>query len=122
MDYEFCFQDPTSAETVYLFEAIIAAAKTAIEWRGVFAYASLNGVQNLMEDPAVQDFFERDGRLQLIVGIDAVTNRATLEYLAQVERDRANASIRVFWNDTPGLFHPKLSHFRQRDGREVFIV
>ncbi|HEY6349256.1 MAG TPA: hypothetical protein VI636_07585, partial [Candidatus Angelobacter sp.] len=68
MNYEFYFQDPTSAETVYLFEALVAAVHQANEWRGVFAFASQNGVQTLLTDPAVQEFFARGGRLELIVG------------------------------------------------------
>jgi hypothetical protein len=122
MDYEFNFQDPTSPDTVYLFEALIGAAQQATEWRGMFAFASRNGVQTLLTDPAVQGFFGRGGRLELIVGIDAVTNRATLEYLLEIERDQPNLTVRVFWNETPGLFHPKLSHFRCPGGREILIV
>lgn len=122
MDYEFNFQDPTSPDTVYLFEALIAAAQQATEWRGMFAFASQNGVRTLLTDPAVQGFFDRGGTLELIVGIDAVTNRATLEYLLQLEQDRPNLRALVFWNETPGLFHPKLSHFRCPEGREILIV
>ncbi|HLG58994.1 MAG TPA: FtsX-like permease family protein [Vicinamibacterales bacterium] len=40
MDYEFHVQDPTSPDTVYLFEAIIDAAQLATELRGIFAFAS----------------------------------------------------------------------------------
>lgn len=122
MEYEFCFQDPTSAETVYLFEALIGAAQQANEWRGVFAFASQNGIRSLLSDPAVQEFFARGGRLELIVGIDAVTNRATLEYLLQLEREQPNLRAQSFWNETPGLFHPKFSHFRCQQGREILIV
>lgn len=122
MDYEFCFQDPTSAETVYLYEAIISAAQCASEWIAIFAFASQNGVRNLIEDPIIEQFLDRGGIFRLIVGIDAVTNRQTLEYLAHVETEHPNFSVRVFWNESAGLFHPKFSHFRRDDGREELIV
>jgi HKD family nuclease len=121
MDYEFHFQDPTSRTTVYLQEAIIDAVQGATHWRSVFAFVTRNGVRTLLTDPIVEAFLER-GRLELIVGIDAVTNRNTLEFLAEFERDHANFSVRVFWNQTAGLFHPKISHFRYANGREVLIV
>jgi HKD family nuclease len=121
MDYEFQFQDPTSRATVYLQEAIIDAVQGATHWRSVFAFVTRNGVQTLLTDPMVEAFLER-GRLELIVGIDAVTNRDTLEYLAGFERDHANFTVRVFWNQTAGLFHPKISHFRYPNRREVLIV
>ncbi|MCC6984508.1 MAG: phospholipase D family protein [Bauldia sp.] len=122
MDYEFHVQDPTSPHTVYLFEAIIEAAQSASHCRGVFAFASLAGVRTLITDPVVEAFLDAGGDIELIVGIDAVTNRPTLEYLAEVERNRPNVAVRVFWNETPGLFHPKFIHFRCRNGREVLIV
>lgn len=51
-----------------------------------------------------------------------MTNRATLEYLLQLEHDQPNLTARVFWNETPSLFHPKLSHFRCPAGHEILIV
>lgn len=48
MDYEFHVQDPTSPDTVYLFEAIIDAAQGATELFGIFAFASLGGVRALV--------------------------------------------------------------------------
>jgi len=122
MNYEFCVQDPTSADTVYLFEALITAAQLATYWRGVFAFASRNGVSLLLEDSATQAFLGRGGKFELVVGIDAVTNRQTLEYLAQVETEQPGVNVRVFWNETRSLFHPKLSHFRSDDGQETLIV
>lgn len=122
MDYEFHVQDPTSPDTVYLFEAIIEAAQSASYCRGVFAFASLAGAKTLITDPVVEAFLDAGGVIELLVGIDAVTNRPTLEYLAEVERNRPNVAVRVFWNETPGLFHPKFIHFRYRNGREVLIV
>lgn len=123
MEYEFRLQDPTSPETVYLFEAFIGAIADdqAASWRGIFAFASRNGVDVLLLDPAVTEFLGR-GTLSLIVGLDAVTNRPTLERLRELEAAFASLSVQVFWNRTTGLFHPKISHVQYRDGRQCVIV
>lgn len=121
MEYEFHIQDPTSPSTVYLFEAIIGAVQDAIEWQGMFAFASRGGVNALISDPEVETFLNR-GSMSLIVGIDAITNHNTLERLRELEATYSRFQARVFWNSSGGLFHPKLSHFRYPDGRKVIIV
>ena len=122
MDFRFCIQDPTYPETTYLYEAIIAAAVGAAAWRGIYAFASRDGVNHLIEDPVVHDFMRAGGETDLLVGIDAVTNRPTLERLRDLGRRNARFKPRVFWNGTHGLFHPKLSDFRYGDGRRTLIV
>jgi hypothetical protein len=121
MEYEFHLQDPTSAQTMYLFEAIVAAARDAASCDGMFAFASRAGVDSLMADTGVQSLLQR-GVINLLVGIDAVTNRPTLERLRDLEAAHASLRVRVFWNQTPGLFHPKLAMFRYPDGRRSLIV
>ena len=122
MDFQFCMQDPTDPETRYLYEAIIGAAAEATTWRGVYAFASRDGVNHLIEDPAIQEFMHKGGEIDLIVGIDAVTNLQTLERLQELEACLQRFRPRVFWNATSGLFHPKISHFGYADGRKTLIV
>lgn len=122
MDFEFCVQDPSDPETRYLYEAIIGAATKAVAWRGVYAFASRDGVNHLMEDPVVLDLMHKGGEIDLIVGIDAVTNRQTLERLQELEARHSTFRPRVFWNSIGGLFHPKISHFRYADGRKILII
>lgn len=121
MEYEFHLQDPTSPSTTYLFEAIIAAAREACSWRGMFAFASRGGVDALLRDHDVEEFLTR-GPLSLLVGMDAITNRGTLERLKELEAIYPKLAVRVFWNRTPGLFHPKISHFEYPDGKKAVIV
>jgi HKD family nuclease len=121
MEYEFHLQDPTSPLTAYLFEALMHAAAGASEWKGMFAFASRSGVDTLIFDPVVQEFLE-GGELSLLVGIDSITNRATLERLRELATENARLEVRVFWNHSAGLFHPKVSHFRYSDGRQALIV
>lgn len=122
MDFEFCMQDPSDPGTRYLYEAIIAAAAEATTWRGMYAFASRGGVNQLVEDPVVQRFMERGGVVDLIVGIDAVTNVAALERMQELADRHPEFRPRVFWNNTSGLFHPKISHFGYSDGTGRLIV
>jgi HKD family nuclease len=122
VDFQFYLQDPTDPETEYLYEAIISAATDASAWKGIYAFASHGGVNHLIEDPIVHDFMRKGGEIDLLVGIDAITNRQTLERLQMLERRHRRFRPRVFWNDSQGLFHPKISHFSYADGRETLIV
>lgn len=122
MEFEFCVQDPTDPGTRYLYEAIIGAAADATTWRGMYAFATRGGVDQLIEDPVVHEFMRRGGEIDLIVGIDAVTNRQTLERMQALEERHQHFHPKVFWNTTGGLFHPKISHFGYADGRTKLIL
>lgn len=88
----------------------------------MYAFASRGGVDQLIEDPVVQAFLKRGGEIDLIVGIDAVTNRTTLERLQELEQKHVKFRPRIFWNESSALFHPKISHFAFEDGHETVIV
>ena len=118
----FCIQDPTHTGTTYLYEAILAAAEQAKNWRGLYAFASRDGVNHLMEDKIIQDLMDREGEIDLVVGVDAITSRATLERMQDLERHHVNFRPRVFWNEHRGLFHPKLSDFGLANGGRILIV
>jgi len=66
--------------------------------------------------------FLGESTMSLLVGIDAVTNRHTLSRLQELEREHDNLSVRVFWNPTAALFHPKVARFEYPDGRRSMIV
>ncbi len=118
---EFHLQDPTAPDTVYLFEAIVKAADGAQSCTGLFAFASSAGVDYLIRDGAIQDFLRRS-RMSLVVGIDAVTGRDTLEHLRDLEQDHERLSVRVFRNPTNALFHPKVARFEYPDGGQSMVV
>lgn len=122
MDFEFYMQDPTDPETRYLYEAIIGAVTEATTWKGMYAFATRGGVDHLIDDPVIHEFIRRGGEIDLIVGIDAVTNRQTLERMQELEARHRTFRPRVFWNSTRGLFHPKISQFSYADGRKKLIV
>ena len=122
MHLSVCIQDPTHTGTTYLYEAILAAAGQATEWRGLYAFATRDGVDHLIEDKIVHDLMNGGGEIDLVVGVDAVTNRATLERMQELELRHANFRPRVFWNESGGLFHPKVSDFGLADGGRIVIV
>ena len=121
MQCDFFLQDPTSPDTVYLLEAIIAASQGATAGTGIFAFASRAGVDSLIGDPEIQHFLVASP-MSLLVGIDAVTTRHTLERLQELEREYEQLSVQVFWNPTDALFHPKVVRFEYPDGRRSLIV
>ena len=121
MDCELHVQDPTSADTVYLFEAIIDASRGATSCTGMFAFASRAGVDSLIGDPETQNFLS-SATMSLLVGIDAVTNRDTLARLQELEQEHERLNVQVFWNPTNALFHPKVARFEYPDGRRSIIV
>ncbi len=121
MNYSFHLQDPTDPNTLYLLESVIEAIYDAVLWRGIYAFVSKGGVDVLLQDPAVVSFL-RSNQLSLIVGIDAITNRSTLEALQEYQSIFEHLNVRVFWNHTGGLFHPKISHFQYADGSQQLIV
>lgn len=111
MKHELYVQDPAARTTSYLLEMLADAADSATEAVGVFAFASRDGVEMLLGDAGFAGLLKR-GSVTLIVGIDAVTNRSTLEDLAARSSRCRSLKVRVFWHDTGALFHPKVCYFR----------
>ena len=97
------------------------ATRGAESCSGLFAFASSAGVDCLIGDWAIQRFLRRS-RMSLLVGIDAITNRHTLEHLRDLEQQHQHLSVQVFRNPTNALFHPKVARFEYPDGRRSMIV
>ena len=110
MDYRLHLQDPTAGTATYLFEEVVAAASKATQGRALFAFASKDGVDALLQDPEVVGLLRR-GTFELVVGVDAVTTRPALERMLEASRKYRSFRPLVFWNETGRLFHPKLCFF-----------
>jgi hypothetical protein len=81
----------------------------------MFAYASSAGVRLFAGGEEFRDVARR-GSVDLIVGIDAITDLRALDELANVARRFPSMTARAFLNPTPGrIFHPKFC-FTQRPG------
>ncbi len=121
MDYEFHLQDPTLPDPVYLLEAILDASRGAVSCVGMFAFASRAGVDSLIVDPEITGFL-RNSAMSLVVGIDAVTDRGALVRLQELEQVNRRLRVRVFWNPSGALFHPKIARFEYPGGGQSMIV
>jgi hypothetical protein len=114
-------QDPQGGG-IRLLDLIAEAAHGAISCQAMFAFASVDGVDRLFQHPEVIDLVKR-GTIHLIVGISAITNRATLELLGRLAATHPGLSVQAFWDrDDERLFHPKLCSFDYENGRRTTIV
>ena len=63
------------------------------------------------------------GEYSLIVGIDEITNLASLEALSVIKAAKPNLIVKAFDHNNRGsLFHPKLSYFKNQDESGTLIV
>ncbi|MBZ4330523.1 phospholipase D family protein [Corallococcus sp. AS-1-12] len=116
MDTIIRLQDPDGESSSYLLEAILDASHNASEGTGMFAFASAKGVRMLFDDADFAAFLKR-ASFDLIVGVDAVTNVATLALLKEYTETYRKLVVRVFLHHRKGiLFHPKFCWFRSLKG------
>lgn len=121
MKYAFRIQDPTDANTTYLIEEILNQLQNANGCRAMFAFASSGGVDELFNDPIVKTYLE-SWPLRIVLGLDAITNRQTLERMTDLQEEHNKLNVEVFRNPYNTLFHPKICHFEGHDNGQVVIV
>lgn len=112
-------QDP-GRNSRYAIDVIGAAARGASHGVAMFAFATVSGVDLLLDHPSIRAL-TATGTFELIVGIDAITNRETLERLLTAAGRSKGLRPRVFWNSSEGLFHPKLCWFRASGGEALVV-
>lgn len=116
------FQDPNFSESYTLHEALIQSCSTSIQGNGAYAFASKGGIEILLKDSVFDSLLER-GEYLLIIGIDEITNLASLETLNSIKIARPNLKVRAFYHNNKGsIFHPKLSYFKNQDDSGTLIV
>lgn len=109
-------QDPTNEQGPYLLESLTEAFQSATQINGIFAYASGSGIQLLTEDEAFQRI-AKTGKVDLIVGTDAITTVRALDTLANVARQYPKMTARAFLNPlTDRIFHPKFCFTKRPKG------
>ena len=109
-------QDPTNEQSTYLLESLLDAFRSAEKIAGAFAFVSSAGVRLFAEDKAFQDV-ARTHPVDLVVGIDAVTNERALDRLDALSKEYPNVSVRAFLNPRrESLYHPKFCWTRRRRG------
>jgi HKD family nuclease len=115
-------QDPFFSNSYTLHEALIKSCSTSIEGYGAYAFASKSGIEILLKDQEFDSLLQR-GNFSLIVGIDEITNIASLDALNNVVLSRPNLIVHAFDHYNKGsLFHPKLSYFKNEDDTGTLIV
>jgi HKD family nuclease len=115
-------QDPYFSDSYTLHEALIQSCSGSISGQGAYAFATKGGIEILLKDKEFDSLLER-GSFSLIVGIDEITNSASLEALSNIKNVRPSLAVKAFDHDNHGsLFHPKLSYFKNDDNTGSLIV
>jgi len=116
------FQDPYFSNSYTLHEALIQSCSASVLGKGAYAFASKGGIEILFKDSVFDSLLER-GEYSLIIGIDEITNLASLEILHDIKSVRPSLAIKAFDHNNRGsLFHPKLSYFKNQDESGTLIV
>lgn len=123
MKYEIRVQDPTEPRRSPLFDVIVEMARAGqlVSGRLFFGFLTGSGMDALLAVPEVAHAFET-AKLDVLVGLDAVTDRAGLERLRELEAVNAAVDVRVIKNTTGALIHPKMLLFEYEDGGGVVVV
>src|SRR5579871_3416301 len=109
-------QDPTDEQAPNLLQALTDAFQDAESIAGAFAFVSSSGVRLLTESDVFQEVAQ-NFPVDLVIGIDAVTNERALDSLIAVSRRFPNVMARAFLNPQPAaLFHPKFCFAKRRGG------
>jgi len=115
----FKIQDP-AAGGGNLLDALSKAAEGADSGGGIFAFATVKGLEMLFGEEHLRRL-ARKGGFQLVVGIDAITNKRTCEQLAKLEKGLANLTGRALLHRTSNLMHPKLCWFDEGDSLTLVV-
>jgi hypothetical protein len=108
------FQVPGDSKTLH--SALVAAATGATGGFGAFAFASATGIDTALAEPAVRKLLGT-GQFQLVLGLDAITDTASVAAIKTAKAALPGASISLFYNPKGGvLYHPKTMFFRRPSG------
>lgn len=83
-----------------------------------FAFATARGIGLLFDDPSVQANL-KFATLQMIIGMDAITDTRSVIRFSQLCSDLKNVSVRFFLPSSGGIFHPKVSWVKIGDSGVV---
>lgn len=106
-----------------MFDEVVALAEGGeVVWlRMFFGFLTGSGVDALLGVPVVEDILLRS-EVEVLVGLDAVTDRLGLERLLELAGENPQFKPLVIKNTTGALVHPKMLVARYADGRAVAVV
>jgi len=108
-------QDPTNDKSTTLLESISEALKSASSLSAMFSFVSKSGVDLITKESNFHRVASSGG-IDLIVGVDAVTNAKAIDALVILHQQYPQIRIRALMNPKPsGLFHPKFA-FTEANG------
>lgn len=112
-------QDPTNEQHPFLLQSLLDAMPAAERVVGVFAYASAAGIRLLTADERFRAVAARFP-IEIVVGVDGVTDLRALDALSAVAMEFPNVTVRVFLTPTRGgIFHPKFCFMKTPPGGTV---
>lgn len=123
MRYEIRVQDPTAPPRSALFDVVVEIARAGeVRYlRLFFGFLTGSGMGALLAVPEVAELL-RTSEVDVLVGVDAVTDRPGLEHLMKLQQENGNLRARAIKNTTAALIHPKMLFARYADGRSVAMV
>ena len=123
MQYELRVQDPADPPRSSLFDEFVALVNNGeVVWlRMFFGFLTGSGMDALLGVPEVRDVLLHS-EVEVLVGLDAVTDRLGLERLRELARSNPQFKPRVIKHTRRGLVHPKMFVARYADGRAVAVV
>lgn len=119
---QFCIQDPSYDNSMYLHETLLSICKHSLAGAGAYAFATSDGIDILLGDESFKSFMNK-GTFYLIVGMDDITNTKALETLKKYkEAYGSKITIKAYVHNSRGsTFHPKYSWFRTKEGGVLVI-
>lgn len=119
MTIRICIQDPDYPASVSLHEALNAAGEGATSAAGAYAFVSKGGIDLLVGTPSFSQMLGKNP-IQIIVGMDAITNEAAVSALLTLQGRHEGLKITAFVHDKKGtIFHPKVCWFKNDQGGVV---
>ena len=115
-------QDSSFSDTYSTHEALISTCTSSVSGYGAYAFASKSGVEILMQDKEF-DLLLKRGPYSMIVGIDNITDERCLKLLKSIMDQYPNLTVKAYLHDgSTSLFHPKISFFKNDQGKGSLIV
>ncbi|MDP9050691.1 MAG: phospholipase D family protein [Acidobacteriota bacterium] len=123
MDYELRIQDPTDPARSLLVDVIVklVGEGVVVYGRWFFGFLTGSGLDALLAVPGVATVM-RTTALDILVGLDAVTDRAGLQRLLEIAAINPTFNPLIIKNTTGLLIHPKMLLMRYEDGSGAIIV
>lgn len=111
-------QNPNSPSGENLLSELKKYFKEAELIRCAFAFATARGISILFGDSSVREALKVNS-LELIIGMDAITDARAIKQLKILSDEFNRVSVKIFLPSSNGIFHPKISWTKTKEGGVV---